>query len=350
MEPSTELRQTFQSNSKMAEYEPSLIRSRSKGTQLMGGKATNTTISKSLKLSIAKELFASSKMSRAASEGQASKLSTHNAGFMNDATSRKTTLLSPSSSRASLSSALHRSAKLTRKLQEKGSGLVVDRKNALRDPIGLHSSDSQSSLPSRRSCLKKGDTISTRRSVNRSVSADHLLLKVRLSGNRKPVTRTKSITFDESVRVRRVPSISELSQGRSNELWFNIQEYDLIKRKTYNLVRAVQNGETAGVNYCTRGLEKYLDAHKVQRTRAAGWESVLSVQEGQRRNGSYDDLHISHAYSVISSQSMEEAYKRGQMDQESIERYLQKTKKTMRTTRSLPSTAMVAAASRKSHL
>ncbi|KAG7370559.1 hypothetical protein IV203_019129 [Nitzschia inconspicua] len=316
----------------------------------MGGKATtNTTISKSLKLSIAKELFASSRMSRAASKGNVPKMTTHNSSFDNDATSRKTTTqLYPSSSRASLSAALHRSAKLSKKPEDDSFEGGDDYESILSDPASHRSTASHSCLQSRRSCLKKDGDMSTRRSVNCSASADQLSFQVRLPGNRKPVARTRSITFDESVRVRRVTSISELSKGRSNELWFNTEEYDVIKRKTFNLIRAVQNGDTAGVNYCTRGLEKYFDAQKVQHIRAAAWESVLSAQEGQRRNGSYDDLQLSQAYSAVSSQSMEEAYKRGQLDHESIERYLHKTKKILRT-QSLPSAAMIADASRKSH-
>ncbi|KAG7344546.1 hypothetical protein IV203_022554 [Nitzschia inconspicua] len=349
MDPSNNLAKTFQSNSKMIEYEPSLMRSCAKGNQLMGGKSTtNTTISKSLKLSIAKELFASSKMSRAASKGQVPKMTTQNASVSNDATSRKTNQLYPSSSRASLSAALNRSAsKLSRKTQDDSLEGGDDYESRLSEPASLRSTTSHSCLQSRRSCLKKDGDKSTRRSVNRSASADQLSFQVRLPGNRKPVVRTRSITFDESVRVRRVTSISELSKGRSNELWFNTEEYNVIKRKTFNLIRAVQNGDTAGVNYCTRGLEKYFDAQKVQHTRAAAWESVLSAQEGQRRNGSYDDLQLSQAYSAVSSQCMEEACKRGQLDHESIERYLHKTKKIMRT-QSLPSAAMIAAASHKS--
>lgn len=122
-----------------------------------------------------------------------------------------------------------------------------------------------------RSCLKTNGM----GPAQRTHSADQLSFQVLLPGQQKPVTRIRSITFDESVRVRRVPSAAELNHGKTNELWFQSKEYDTIKRKTFCLIRAVQNGETAGVNYCTRGLEKYFDCDRVQRTRVAAWNSVL---------------------------------------------------------------------------
>jgi hypothetical protein len=233
-----------------------------------------------------------------------------------------------------LSASLHRNAKLMQGPSEdiSSSEFGEDYECSLSDTTTLHSTPSH--LPSsglkRRSCLKKGGDNPTRRAPRRTASADQLSFQVRLPGKPKPIVRTRSITFDESVRVRRVPSITELSDGRTNDLWFHSQEYNAIKRKTFSLIRAVQNGETAGVNYCTRGLEKYFDAERVQQTRAAALESVLNIQEGQRRSGSYDDLGLSRVYKSISSQSLSEAAKRGQMDHESIERYLQKTKQVVR--------------------
>jgi hypothetical protein len=171
------------------------------------------------------------------------------------------------------------------------------------------------------------------------VSADQLHLQVRLPGKPKPITRTRSITFDESVRVRRVPSISQLSQGRTEEIWFQTEEYDNIKRKTYSLIRAIQQGQTGGVNYCTRGLEKYFHADKVQHRRAAAWDSVFYAQEDQRRQGSFDDLQMASAYKSWTSESGEEAASRGKLDEESVKRYVRRTQELVRS-RSMPSPTM----------
>lgn len=187
-----------------------------------------------------------------------------------------------------------------------------------------------------KSCLKKTSQREPRRvPPKRSVSADQLSLRVRLPGHTKPITRQRSITFDESVRVRRVPSAAELNEDKRDELWFQSEEYDTIKRKTYSLIRAIQQGQTGGVNYCTRGLEKYFHAEKVQQRRAAAWDSVFYTQEGQRRAGSFDDLQVASAYKNISSQSEEEAANRGRDDEVSIERYLKRTREVVRT-RSMP--------------
>lgn len=205
--------------------------------------------------------------------------------------------------------------------------LNLDSKSLASTPTHL---TSQKNL---RPCLKMGyqRTPSRRKPPSRSVSEDQLRLEVRLPGRTKTVTRTRSITFDERVRVRRVPSMSELSEGNTNKIWFQSQEYDTIKRKTYNLIRAVQQGETGGDTYCTRGLEKYFDADTVQRRRAHAWNCVFSEQEGQRRNGKFDDIQISENYRAISSESLADAAARAKMDEASIGRCIQYTKSALPT-------------------
>jgi hypothetical protein len=295
--------------------------------------ATNTSISSSLKLRIAKELFASSKLKQKTLNGHVSGKS-ESAMRKSDRESRKTTRTSSPTPQTMHSGSLNRPKKLMNNpLAEFSSEQEGDFELAL-ETASLHSTPTQ--MPSyshtKRSCLKKYGAVGpTKRAPPvRSSSADQLNFQVLLPGQRKPVTRTRSITFDESVRVRRVPSISELSKGRNNEIWFQPQEYETIKRKTYTLIQAIQHGQTGGVNYCTRGLEKYFEAEKVQRTRNAARDSVLVVQEGQRRKGSFDDLQMSQAYRTISTQSMAEAAFRGKRDQESIERYQLKTKHLLR--------------------
>mmetsp|Transcript_2269 Transcript_2269/g.3843 ORF Transcript_2269/g.3843 Transcript_2269/m.3843 type:complete len:336 (+) Transcript_2269:127-1134(+) len=289
-------------------------------------RSTGTKISSSLKMSIAKELFTSKTTQSTSSSNKSMR-------------SRK----SESSFRKSLS---------TKNEDDGSSHFGTVPKANLGAPCSSHKSTSQLPSTLRRSlktsprpCLKTGD----RRSISpkpptRTMSACQL--QVRLPGQKKPVTRVRSITFNESVKVRRIPSKEELlATNKTNELWFQAEEYDQIKRKTFNLIRAIQHGETGGVNYCTRGLEKYFNAHEVQGRRTAAWDSVLDEQEGQRRLGSFSDLRLSKASLQYSKSAMAEAAERGKLDEDAIERYVKRTRQILRT-QSMPTASMAQQTSR----
>jgi hypothetical protein len=188
-----------------------------------------------------------------------------------------------------------------------------------------------------RSCLKSsGNRKHSPKPPLRSVSAGHLSLQIHLPGQKKTIVRTRSITFDESVKVRRIPSAAELNEGNTNDLWFQAEEYDKIKKKTYSLIRAVKEGNTGGSVYCTRGLEKFFNAEVVQVRRTAAWDSVLDEQDFQRRNGSFDDLRLCKAAENQTRKSMVEAAKRGKLDEDAIERYVKRTRQNLRATKSMP--------------
>jgi hypothetical protein len=311
-----------------------LVLQKSNQNITMNAAATSSSIRSSLTSLISKDKVVSSKLKKTTLNGQESGKPE---SLMERDHSRKTSRTSSPTPKSILSTSLHRPKKLMKNPPSEfpSEGEDVYELALETDSLKtLHSTPTQlrSYSLTKRSCLKKNGIGPSNRVPTRSSSADQVIFEVFLPGHRKPVTRTRSITFDESVRVRRVSSVSELSNGKTSEIWFQPEEYETIKRKTYTLVRAIQHGHTRGLNYCTRGLEKYLQAEEVQRTRAAARDSVLFLQEGQRRSGNFDDVQLSHAYRCISSQSMVEAAYRGKRDHESIEKYLLKTKHLLRTT------------------
>jgi hypothetical protein len=157
------------------------------------------------------------------------------------------------------------------------------------------------------------------------------MIQVRLPGQRKMVTRQRSLTFNEKVRVKRIPCQAQICGGDTSELWFQPQEYDAIKRKTMALIRAVQDDQTGGVTYCTRGLERYFSVDAVQEKRNDAWDSVLDEQEAQRTNmESYNADQLSRIYSQTTQVSIHEAIQRGKLDEDAIARYTKKTRQTLR--------------------
>lgn len=185
-------------------------------------------------------------------------------------------------------------------------------------------------VPKRISSLKKNGSRTTRQlQPQRSSSADQLnrkIVQVRFPGHPKPSTRTRSITFNETVRVKRIPSARELNDGKTEDLWFQSNEYDTIKRKTAALIRAIQEKKTGGVTYCTRGLETYFNAEEVQYKRHSAYRSVFGEQEVQRRSGSYDELKLCQAYEKFTHNSSVEAEERGKLDEDAIDRYVKRTR------------------------
>lgn len=163
------------------------------------------------------------------------------------------------------------------------------------------------------------------------------LLRVKLPGQRKRITRQRSLTFNEKVRVKRIPCQAQICDGDTSDLWFQPEEYDAIKRKTMALIRAVQDDQTGGVTYCTRGLERYFSVAAVQEKRNDAWDSVLDEQEAQRSNSeSFNADRLSTVYAETTRLSAKEATERGKLDEEAISRYTKKMRQNIRRTYSMP--------------
>lgn len=162
-------------------------------------------------------------------------------------------------------------------------------------------------------------------------------IEVRFPGERKKVVRHRSLKFNEKVRVKRIPCQAQVCGGDTSDLWFQPQEYDAIKRKTMALIRAVQDDQTGGVTYCTRGLERYFSVDDVQEKRNDAWDSVLDEQQLQRDNNEvFNADRLSRLYAATTKPSTEEAIQRGKLDEDAIARYTKKMRQTLRRTYSMP--------------
>eukprot|EP00531_Pseudo-nitzschia_arenysensis_P009655 CAMPEP_0116155044 /NCGR_PEP_ID=MMETSP0329-20121206/22101_1 /TAXON_ID=697910 /ORGANISM="Pseudo-nitzschia arenysensis, Strain B593" /LENGTH=715 /DNA_ID=CAMNT_0003652059 /DNA_START=33 /DNA_END=2182 /DNA_ORIENTATION=- len=216
---------------------------------------------------------------------------------------------------------------LLKKIPESAFALAEEVKTLLKKiPESAFSSGGRG--PSTRSVPKRAQSDIT--SLNRM---SNNILEIRLPGQRKTITRQRSLTFNEKVRVKRVPCQAQVCGGDTSDLWFQPQEYDAIKRKTMALIRAVQDDQTGGVTYCTRGLERYFSVDAVQEKRNDAWDSVLDEQEAQRSNQeAFSAERLSMAYSQTTRNSIQEATERGKLDQDAIARYTKKMRQTLRRT------------------
>jgi len=156
-------------------------------------------------------------------------------------------------------------------------------------------------------------------------------LRIELPGNpTQTVTRYRRIRFNEKVRVKRIQCQAQVvGDEEMGELWFQQEEYENIKRKTMALIKAIQEGNTGGVNYCTRGLERYFAIEEVQEKRNCAWDVVLDEQDLQRQERCFDPIGISRVYSRCTRQSSLEAADLAMMDQDSIAKSTRKTRQLL---------------------
>merc|ERR1712176_96673 len=57
------------------------------------------------------------------------------------------------------------------------------------------------------------------------------VLEVQLPGRRRSVTRRRSITFNDDVKVRSIQPAKNLTDKPARDLWFQDDEYDTMDRK-----------------------------------------------------------------------------------------------------------------------
>merc|ERR1711957_302553 len=148
------------------------------------------------------------------------------------------------------------------------------------------------------------------------------VVEIQLPGRRESIKRRISITFNEDVNVRKIQPVSKVKGANKEELWFQDQEYSIIKKKTKALIEKVdENGIVNGKKYCTRGLEKYMQ-DPVERVQGKydAWDSVLEEQELQRKTNNYheSDENIARLYKYTSTMSIIQATQRAAYDAEEV--------------------------------
>jgi hypothetical protein len=169
-------------------------------------------------------------------------------------------------------------------------------------------------------------------------------IEVYLPGKTKPVRRRTSISFAAEEEVKEVTPSKELTD-HPEELWFQKEEIDQIRRRLRLLVDQVKHnpqstttttttGETDTRKLCTRGLESYIGEKPNERLKKQqrSVNSVLEIQDLQRSTGFYDGDYMSLLYQHVSKDSVAEATRIAKEDAEVIEKY----KKSRRVTPTTP--------------
>ncbi|KAL3907013.1 MAG: hypothetical protein SGARI_003739, partial [Bacillariaceae sp.] len=166
----------------------------------------------------------------------------------------------------------------------------------------------------RRSSMKGKSGRTNRRA---SIGAVQTTMEVRLPNN-KPLRRRRSIAFEDNVAVKKVEPVKDLAENPDG-LWFQSNEYDLMRAKILTLVDHVHRSEdSSGIDtqggisvggkvYCSRGLENYLNPELTQLKTSRALGCVLDEQFLQRQIGDFDEETLANIYKFSTVRSQREA-------------------------------------------
>jgi len=151
------------------------------------------------------------------------------------------------------------------------------------------------------------------------------ILELNLPGRRESIRRRRSIQFNEDIRIHKIQPTSTVKGAIKKELWFQTDEYDMIKKKTRALLEKVDsNGIVNGKKYCTHGLENYMKCpQKRASEKYQAWDSVFMEQEMQRELEIYDDESLGRFYKDTSSISVVEATNRATLYAQEVASFYQ---------------------------
>lgn len=160
-------------------------------------------------------------------------------------------------------------------------------------PRGVLKKKSSFARPSTMSCLRQGSGSQNGQS------------------QQPKIRRNISITFKESVRVRKVESCSELVK-HPNELWYQKDEFREIKRDVKRSVESVELAEMLGGEHdeCIRGLERHLPSnrHALQYLKDNVYDTVLDQQHDTCPE------EIAQMYKSLSTNNLRQAAERAKKD------------------------------------
>jgi hypothetical protein len=186
---------------------------------------------------------------------------------------------------------------------------------------GVQRTSSTESFPlPRRSSMKQGIESMERRRASIQMGVE---ITVYLPGQDEPVRRRSSIKFSETVTVKNVEKLQNLTD-RPNDLWFQSAEYKRMRNNSMELVNKIERGQTGvgGRSYCVRGLERLLHRESAIRKRTEAWDAVLSEQDVQRDQGYWDEEFMADAYRYTTMESAAAAVSRGKEDEAAILAYM----------------------------
>mmetsp|Transcript_32765 Transcript_32765/g.54909 ORF Transcript_32765/g.54909 Transcript_32765/m.54909 type:complete len:324 (-) Transcript_32765:257-1228(-) len=157
-----------------------------------------------------------------------------------------------------------------------------------------------------RGCMKKGDGLKRASTLGnmREISAT--------LPDGTPIKRNASITFKETVEIKRVPSASSLASNPS-ELWFQDHEEREIRKTAKALVKIVDDSDVDPSLLDLHGLEGHTRIQKKisQARKYDAWDAVMDAQDIVRhQGGAYNDEEIAAMVRSVSVQSLQEAQAR----------------------------------------
>jgi hypothetical protein len=146
--------------------------------------------------------------------------------------------------------------------------------------------------------------------------------------------RRRSITFKETALVCPVSPLVEKG-GKHEDLWFQVHDFQRIKKKIHAIAKEIQNqGGANERQLCTRGIESFLSPDvklsKTQR-RHSLYDAIYQEQEHHYaitcETAADAEEGMSYASRVISRSSVSEARERARQDEASVQEYLQDTRR-----------------------
>ena len=142
------------------------------------------------------------------------------------------------------------------------------------------------------------------------------------SPSTRPGIRT-SVRFNETVAVRPITHVDDLSDDDLDALWFTRDDFAKMKRSFSNTTKLISQGLYAEDedHICARGLEHRTKcaARNRRRTRWHAIGAVLLEQRRQRNLGIRDDELISEAYTEENLRCRLVALRLGVQDQKQAE-------------------------------
>jgi hypothetical protein len=137
------------------------------------------------------------------------------------------------------------------------------------------------------------------------------------------IKRNVSITFNEKVRAKSIPSANDFTDADKKEMWFQDDEMRVIRRSNKDLVAMVEDTPPEKTDSMEelRGLERLLPGNRttIKNRKMNTWDSVLDTQDSQRWTGKYDDEQIATMVRAMSNASMREAQRRAQHDATAVQ-------------------------------
>jgi hypothetical protein len=179
---------------------------------------------------------------------------------------------------------------------------------------------------SRRSSMKQAGRVGRRSSIGYTGE-----VVLQILGQRDPVRRRTSISFDHYDEVAEVEPIKDLTD-EPEKLWFQPKEYDMIRAKACLITDLATAGgcDVDDKRLCTRGLEPHIHRDTVLQEQFMAKRSVLVEQAHQRNMGIFDDEVVAKIYQLTSMSSATRASSLAQHDYEVAEKHTRSTRKFLR--------------------